>query len=298
MDGDPLTFPAGSRSLPGGATPIPLPSADVPVGFVWPGGRGRATLRAATGHPIHLRSDLIGRHGTADGSGRTDTLVCRTGAFCIKTSARRRYSDADAGCTALVRAAREKTMLGELCALDTALVLQPDGLGAFWLWTVSPWLTTLRSRMSDANEAGDEHALGAALADFARAASSAMALASTRRIVLDVHPSNFAMESGRDGDRLRYLDDDVSFAESFPMLGHALLRRVEEYEERPGAIDRYLGALEAEIAGGLDAVARAGLRAAVEQCFVRSPAALEAQARIVSHLRWVARRASPRARAR
>ncbi|HEX7600419.1 MAG TPA: hypothetical protein VF316_02395 [Polyangiaceae bacterium] len=283
-----LTFPAGTLFLPhAGDASVPLPSPDAPTGFVWPAARGRETLRAARGGPIEVRGDLVGQHGTADGSGRSDTLVCRTGAWCIKTSSRRRYADADAGSAALVRSAREKTLLGELFVPETALVLQPDGAGAFWLWTVAPWLTTLRSRMTVATQANDEAALGLALMDFARAAVDAMVLASVRQVVLDLHPSNYAERAGR----LHYVDDDVAFGATFPMLGHALLRRVEEYEVWPAATERYLQGLEAQMSARLDgpAIARLGLRVALEQCFVRTTTGVAAQERLLSHLRKVAR---------
>lgn len=285
---DPLTFPAGSRFVVhADDEPVPLPSADVPAGFVWPAAHGRETLRASAGQPIHVRPDLVGQHGMADGSGRSDTLVCRSGAWCFKTSGRRRYADVDAGCAALLRSAREKTLLGDLFVAETALVLQPDGRGTYWLWTVAPWLTTLRSRMSEATRTDDEAALGAALEDFARASVDAIVLAATRRIILDVHPSNYAAR----GDRLHYVEDDVAFGESFPMLGHALLRRVEEYEARPGAVARYLDALESEIAARLDgpAIVRLRLRDTLEHCSVRSAAGFGAQERLLSHLRAVAR---------
>lgn len=270
--------PTGRQVRFGDDAWAPLPSPDVPTGFIWPASRGREVLRVLENEALELRRDLANRHGQADGSGRSDTLVCRAANACLKTSPRRRYGDVETARASLLRAAREKIQLGELFVPETVLVLQPDDDGAFWLWTVTPWLTTLRSRMSTASTSGDESTLAAALSDFARVAVDALVLAARQGVVLDVHPSNYAERDGK----LYYLDDDIAGGASCPSIGHALLRRVEEYERWSGATDAYLETIESLITERLTAaeMTRLDLRNALDGVILRSARGLGARERL------------------
>lgn len=261
------------------ALAAPLPTHDVPTGFIWPASSGRDTLRTLDRSRIFLRDDLVGAQGTADGSGKSDTILCQAGGYCLKTSERRHFTDSEAARTALVRAAREKASLSEIVVPDTVLVVQPCEDGTYWLWTVAPWLVTLRGQMTRAAEARDEEALASALSSFAKAAVDALLLAARTGIVLDVHPSNYGERDGR----TFYLDDDTATGSSFPQLGYALLKRVEEYGAFPNATEAYVTALERQISQrvGPAEADKVGLAGVFEQVLVHSPTGLAARERLV-----------------
>lgn len=258
---------------------VPRPSHTVAPGLVWPSPRGRELLRAIAGESIEVRLELTGQHGVADGSGRSDTLVCRAGALCLKTSSRRRFDNLTEGRAALLLAARQKAMLGSWLVPETVLVLQPDQDGGAWLWTVAPWLPTLRSRMTEAILAENEQGLTAALCDYACTAVDAAVLVSARGIVLDVHPSNYV----RRREAIHYVDDDIATGSTLPMFGHALVRRVEEYALWPTAAAHYLDVLECQLRDKLTLamVGPLGLLDAVEGTFVTSGAGEQARTRLL-----------------
>jgi hypothetical protein len=162
------------------------------------------------------------------------------------------------------------------------ICLRHEGDGATWLWTIARWVTTLRAAMSRAERQCDELALGEVLAAFATAAVDAMVLNATRSVVLDVHPSNF----GSLGERLFYVDDDIGLGPRNPAVGHALLRRFEEYARFPAATRSYLSRLEQQIATRLapDQLVALELVAALEATPVRSDAAHEARAQLCRRL--------------
>lgn len=112
----------------------PLPTADVPTGFIWPAHTGRATLRklahgGALARSIHVDANVV-EHRIED--------------HVLSTSKVARFGDAENARQALVRAARERTQLGSLLVADTLLVVQPSSDGASWLWTVSPRVEPIR----------------------------------------------------------------------------------------------------------------------------------------------------------
>ena len=82
-----------------------------------------------------------------------------------------------------------------------------------------------------------------ALSYFARAAVQSLLLAARAGVVLDVHPSNFAVVEGA----IFYIDDDIALGEDIPSIGHAILQRVEEYEGASEALDAYLDVVEDQI---------------------------------------------------
>lgn len=111
----------------GGAPFPPLPTADVPTGFIWPAHTGRTTLRA-------LESDArLSEAIRLDANGHAEHVV---GNYVLRTSLDVRFTGAELARQALVRAARERAQ--EAAASDTVLVLQSARDGSCWLWTVTP----------------------------------------------------------------------------------------------------------------------------------------------------------------
>ncbi|WP_394831293.1 GTPase domain-containing protein [Pendulispora rubella] len=256
---------------------VPLPSPEVGVGGIWPSTTGRDIVRRALAAGVCVqRHDLVGQHGLADGSGASDTIILQAGSYCLKTSPRRRFPTLEAARDALVRSARLKRMLGKLLPEDTVLCLAPDADDGAWLWTVAPWLSTLRSRMLRGDE--DEEAALGALRDFATAAVDSMLLASRYQVILDVHPSNFAF----DGKHIVYVDDDVTIGANHPALGYALIQRIEESARAPRRIQAYLDALEREMASRLhrEDIEKLGLPRALEDVVIRVPSARESVERL------------------
>ncbi|HEU5077072.1 MAG TPA: hypothetical protein VFU02_22935, partial [Polyangiaceae bacterium] len=204
--------------------------------LIWPAATGRDLLRRVPLADAEWRHDLAGQVGTKDGSGRSDTVIVEAGFWCLKTSPRRAYPDCDTARAALAALARRKIRLGSLLAKNTVLTLEPDTQGAYWMWTVSPWLTTLRASMAYADKYGYLESLRESLILYADAALESLKLALEREIQLDVHPSNFA----RLGSQVYYVDDDIGSGLRVPSIGHALLRRVEEYARHPHVVEAYV----------------------------------------------------------
>lgn len=273
--------PTGGRSSGGrGALSAPgWPDPEADIGLIWPAVSGRVLVRQLLerGRPI-LRHDLCGQHGRAEGSGAHDLWLYELDGLCLKTSARRRFDAIDDARRALLRLARQKSALGEWLVPGTVLCVARDEGARAWLWTVTPWVSTLRGRMEEAAAREDEEALGEALADFADAAVDALLLALRSRLVLDVHPSNFAVVDGR----VRYLDDDIAEGAHPIALGHAIARRAREYAAHERAIERYLGQLRAasERAHASAPEALERLRASLHDLPGRTPEMLRVSGRI------------------
>lgn len=272
--------PPTELSVHGAVRGAPLPSPNVPTGFIWPANFGRDVIRGLDYASLVVRDDLRNQTGLSDGSGKSDTIICRVGDHCMKTSERRRLPEIEAARASLVRAARTKIRLGDQVLPETVLVLQPDERGSHWLWTVTPWVTTLRSAMVEATAKEAEALLHAPLTAFASAAVHALFLAARQGIVLDVHPSNYGVREGR----IFYLDDDVESGDSIPGIGFALLSRADEYAGYPDAIEAYVSALERACEERLTAedVRKLGLRDALADAIVRTPGATAARDRLVA----------------
>lgn len=260
----------------------PLPNADAPSGCVWPVLTGRELLREANFTDLQRRDDLVGAHGAADGSGRSDVMLFEAGEHFLKTSPRRRYEDGDEARAALVLLARKKALLGPLLPERTVLALAQAEDESYWLWTVTPWMETLRAAMNRAAGRADAEEMAAALGWFARAAALSAQLASRKRLRLDVSPTNFAMLRGD----VLYIDDDIDDGAEMPALGHALIQRFEEYAAFPKALAAYAGAIEESLSAHLtraDAEA-VGLEASLRGASPRSAEARAAVARMLEIL--------------
>lgn len=262
-----------------------LPTSTVPSGYIWPAATGREVIRQINVDQAVMRPDLIGQQGLSDGSGKSDTIILQAGAWCLKTAGRKYFRDLDDGRTFLLEAARRKLQLGSLLVPTTVLVLQPDDAGGGWLWTISPWMKTLRTLMNQALTTANENALGLALEIFARAAVRALVLASRQNLVLDVHPSNFAVND--DQVTFVYIDDDIGSGSLIPAVSYCFLRRFDEYLEYSQALMAYLEAVEVAMEMRLEQadVKVLNLIQDFEHCQVRSGLAEQARSRIVKILR-------------
>ena len=270
-----------SRIPPG--LPVPtLPSSQVRSFNIWPPASGRESLKLVPFERAEFRPELRLRKGKEDGSGKADTYVYRAGTWCLKTSGGRCYSDEEHARAALVQLARRKVALGEQLPPHTVLVVQ-EGEHGFWLWTVSPWLRSLRFEMTEAEAIHSHASLSMSLCYYAQASVAALNVLRERHVVMDVHPSNFA----RVGQQLVYLDDDIMIADRIPTIGHAWLRRVDEYRSALDAVERYIAELEGQIQSRLthEDVLALDLEAAVAETLVQSELAQEARERLLFALR-------------
>jgi hypothetical protein len=156
-----------------------------------------------------------------------------------------------------------------------------DGRKGAWLWTIAPWLETLRSQMTFAVEHADEERLSEALCGYAEAACTSLRLALDSGLVLDVHPSNFGVVGGR----CYYIDDDIAQGSRPASIGHALLRRADEYGEQVGAVDAYGRQLEVSFLEFTSVeLSTLGLREALIETLVRSDAARALRERLIERL--------------
>ncbi|MBX7221477.1 MAG: hypothetical protein K1Y36_16120 [Blastocatellia bacterium] len=263
----------------------PLPNSNVPSGFIWPVVTGRELLREIEIANIISRSDLVGKQGRLEGSGTTDLLLYQAGSWCLKTSARRFFGDLDEGRLRLIDLARRKSRLGPLLPEKTVLCLQNDPAGGGWLWTITPWFQTLRGQMALAEAQDQPLLLAEALEIFARAVVRSLLLTARQEVVLDVHPSNFAL--GWDQVTYWYLDDDIGSGSKIPTIGYAILKRVEEYQRFPAAVETYVDALEQSLLLRLtqEDIEKLDFRASLEQVILRKPEVHQVQQRLLRILR-------------
>lgn len=261
----------------------PLPDESAATGLVWPALNGRDVLRLAAAETAQLRCDLAGQNGGSEGSGKSDVFVFQAGAWCFKTSSRRRFRDLEEARASLIHLARTKLALEPLLLAGTTITIKRDAADWHWLWTVSPWVVTLRGELAAAARDRDPVALSAALRAYADCVIASARLASTRRIALDVHPSNFARWQGR----LVYIDDDVDQTDRLPALGHAIVRRIDEYHSFECAVDEYVTHLRQHLAAELapGSPVRAAVCDSLAGAATRTPEAAAGRALLIESLR-------------
>jgi signal recognition particle receptor subunit beta len=229
---------------------ITLPGLDVPSGLVWPALEGRKTLGRvpfleATRHePDPPSAPEAGR--------RSDAIVYEAGIWCLRTSLRRRFASAEHAKKELVRLARRKLELGTLCVPRTVLVAQRSTRAggaedAYWLWTISLWLSPLSSQIEYAVKNADEGTLSDALSQYARLVVRGLRMCLDSNIVLNLHPRNFGILY----DEGFYLDDDPESGSHMPLAGRSILRRFDEYSAFPGALRVYSEVLLHELGAQL-----------------------------------------------
>jgi hypothetical protein len=233
----PSSVAAGSQYvlLAAGIEP-PMPRADVGIGFIWPSATGRDILRRVMAAGAIVRRDDVVTHRMKLGSGLTDELIFQVGGFCLKTSLSRRFADLDEGRTELLKLARKKMQTGRLVPDTAVLSVQPEDGGGAWLWSVMPWLPTLHTAMDEAALQRDEARLTEALVSYAEGAAEALIVAARQRLILNVHPDNFA----RAKNDLYYIDDNINQGSRIPDLGHAILQRCVEFGAFPSAVNSFI----------------------------------------------------------
>jgi len=210
-----------------------LPDPDAPTDFIWPSSTGPAILRMLWTEHATRRNTVYGRR---DGDRFSGAIVYQAANWCLKTSITRCFADIAEAREAFVTLVHRKQLLGDLRAPNTVLSLQTDFNGYTWVWTVTPWFATLHSLLEFTREQGDSEARTVLFNTYARAVATAVELAAKHNIVLDLHPSNFAVDSGR----LLYLDDDIRDGTRLGSLQTALIETIRPY----GAMEEYLSILD------------------------------------------------------
>jgi len=220
------------------ATRAPLPTADVPTGFVWPAHTGRAALRelAAT-DAIRLEVAVV-----------DDVPVHEiAGGYELVTSKARHFATADEAREALVREARERAQLGPLLVEGTVLCVKPAADGSSWLWTIAPRLASL----DEAALAAPPERRAALTRQFAAAVVQAIAAEVRHAFALELVARSFRVQ----GDAVRYvgalraratgrlLDRIAACAAAAPFDGSAVLDGLESaaaVELTPAELDALL----------------------------------------------------------
>lgn len=230
-----------ARGAPSEGHP-PLPGENTPTGFIWPSSTGRELLLRIPLSEAVWRKDLTA--ASDDAKGRS-LFVFEAGLWCLRTGSDCCYADLDSAHRALLTTAHRKLALGELLAKNTLLTLSADERGAYWLWTISPWLTSVETLITHAQARNDERALREALVAYADAVLRALELARTHSLKLRVSPSCFAML----GAQVVYVGDDIADGGLSPDFGRDVLERVEQLPSHIEAVEAYVTHLEYELRG-------------------------------------------------
>lgn len=154
----------------------PMPGANIESGYVWPVD-GRLTLASLPpAAPVHV-----------DASGAAESVA---GGHLLRTRSSMRFADRDEAQRALVRAARERTLLDETLPLPTVLALQADPDGAWWLWTITPRLPRLDAAVDATVDATP------LVAAYGRAVASALHTCLAHGFAVDLRPRCFRVHEG------------------------------------------------------------------------------------------------------
>lgn len=218
----------------------PLPSPDVPTGFIWPAHTGRRIIRSL---------ELSSAAAPAFGSERA--AVVRVKGFEARTSARARFGDRESARQALVRAARQCTQLDRLLVPDTVLVAQPSAAESCWIWTVRPAVPSLTDALETGALEGDVlRSFGAALVDALR-----MSLRHGVSLALSIEAF------GVHNRAIRYLGEIVAEPPSADVLSRSILAIVDALERAGADVEVFLESFAEERNRQLtdDERARAGL---------------------------------------
>ncbi|MGD8859730.1 MAG: ADP-ribosylation factor-like protein [Myxococcales bacterium] len=255
----------------------PRPSGDIVSGCVWPSISGRQVLRAAC-RETWRRCDAAAPSAP---DARAGAVVYQAGPWCAKTSAERRYDDAEQARAALLRMARRKIQLGGLLLPRTVISLHEDDRGGAWIWTVAPWMRTLRAEMAEAASSGDDQKLTDAVVRYARAVSEATRMAA-RGVPLDVQPDNFAALEGQ----IFYLGDEPDADGGAGATASAVLRQVEDLADHGDAAEAFVQQVVTELTAHLSAeeLQALSLIEAFEEAAADHPLAVRARGRITASL--------------
>jgi CheY-like chemotaxis protein len=232
-------------------TPLGAPTADPAADSAellphppWPGRAPAAELVT----PMWMADMLLSEIGPYEPRLRTDLLKSKPGVwlyqlgrYCLRTSLQKRYPDRASAEAAMQVCLRDHMALGELHPCDTFFVLTPDATGAYWLWTIAPWLITLEAELTLALKQRDEVALAAGLCKFAEAVLCSLQLALEQRLLLAVEPGNFA--TLYEGGPLVYVGAEIEHGYCLTDVGQMILTRAEEFAAWPQAVSVYLDVL-------------------------------------------------------
>lgn len=224
-----ITGSRRDRQRRGKVSEPPLPTTDVPAGFIWPAHTGRSTLRALT-----ERGELSGPV-LEDATGR---LLKTCDGHILLTSRSACFDGREEAREALVRAARERTQLGSLLDPSTVLVAQPSDDSRWWVWRIVQRLPTITDvlQASAADVHGVLEAYGVAVVD-------AIHVGFAHNLMLRLGPSSFA----RGANALYYLGEVEQRSSNDAWLAAGLDEVAGALTETQIDLSAFLGALEREV---------------------------------------------------
>lgn len=237
-----------------------LPSPELPSTQIWPPISGRAVISQVYGHELRRRSDaahaerVILEVATQGGDVRDWRIMGGTD---------RLYEDIDAAKTALIHLCRRMVALGSWLIEPCALAVAGDAESPVaWLWSIQPSLPTLADALADE----DAEQRRAALLRFAEVALGAEALAERSGVLVELEPSNFAVQHD-DRSRTRYVGYPLEAGDQIDIVG-PLLAVVQRFAQDEIA----LADLTEVLCMGLYQVpADPDRRAALRQAFMQAP---------------------------
>lgn len=233
---EPVAASGASRTDRDGTGSAPLPTADVPTGFIWPAHTGRASVRALgfTG--------ISSRRFDPDG-----VLTEVSNGHVARTSLRSQFASGESARQALVRSARECTQLDRLLPSDTVLIAQPAADGTCWLWSVRPVCETI-AQMLRAKTASPE-----ILAAYGAAVVEALRASLRSGFSVDLSPAAFGVQQGV----IRYLAEVVPQASDAATLSSSMFSAAESIERAGADVTTFLESFEREIKRRLSVEERA-----------------------------------------
>jgi hypothetical protein len=162
---------------------------------------------------------------------------------------------------------------------DTVLTLQTDPQGGYWLWTVTPGLTTIEAALYEPTE--ETSRLETTLTAYAGAALTTLRYAVHRAVLLTLHPGNFALIRGS----TYYVADDIRHGNWPAEFSTRLLEPVEAFKDNADLSSAYVQhlvlGLKAEFRG---ADAGEHLRQELADLAVESDVGREARSRLLQAL--------------
>lgn len=213
--------------------PPPLPTENVPTGFIWPAHTGRATLQA------------LGRDGALDETspvGESGVVVHRVGQRVLRTSLACRYSDSETARQALVKAARERTQLAPILLSESVLVVTGAADNASWLWTVTSVAEPLVDWMRS-SAASDPVLRQVIFGSLAHALIEGAALASKHGLSCDLSLAQFGVHQRS----VVYIGEIASARASERDVGDFIAAAATELAHHGIEIEPFLRAIEREI---------------------------------------------------
>lgn len=243
-----------------------LPSASLPSNQLWPPVSARVLLEQIEGKAMR-------RIPTPD---RPERHIYEVDGWRLASGTDRLYDSHDEALAAMTRLARRKVALATWLPEPSAVVfagkdpageVDPSGAG-FWLWTLDPVLPSLADELGDPDP--DRRREG--LSCFAEIIVGAEALAESHKLLVDLDPAAFALQTG-DRVRTRYLGERLEVGGELDSVA-AIVEQAERFAKDEAAIEDFceilcLGFHYAPVGGER----RAALCEALAAAEVVSPAA-------------------------